>query len=527
MPLAGDEELLRDFAIRSCEHLDDADARLLTLESDPGNSDDVDAVFRAFHTIKGMAGFLALDDISEHAHRSESLLARFRGSGETIDPATVQGLFEAVDKMRRLVATATGFEMRATGTWAEEKTAEESGARPNDRANSRAGTVRLEEGRLDALLDTIGELVIAESMVSASVRTAADTRAWEAQLERLDKITRELQQMATSLRMVTLQATFGRMARLVRDQARKAGKDVDFSISGEDTELDKTVVDRIQDPLIHALRNAIDHGIEDEASRKAAGKPAKARLELRAFHAGGAIHIEVSDDGRGLDHERILARARELGVFDPDEQPNTESLLECVFSPGFSTATEVTDVSGRGVGMDVVKRTVEELRGRVSLDSRPRHGTTLAIRLPVTLAIIDGMVCRVGAERYVIPILSIERSVRPEPSEINTVVSKGMMLDTDNGFIPVLELHRFFGVDDAVADPTEAVIVVINEGGVRAGLLVCELLGQQQTVIKPLGEGLPDQAGVTGGAIMPDGRVGLIIDAAGLVRLSNASSGAA
>jgi two-component system chemotaxis sensor kinase CheA len=532
MPLACDDELLRDFAIRSAEHLDDADERLLALEADPTDADAIDAIFRAFHTIKGMAGFLALDEVSTFAHASESLLEDARHGGGAVPEKSVQALFSAVDGMRRLVAIATGTELasgQASGG------AEDGAERPRpagsvhapgaDVASARAGTVRVDEGRLDALLDAIGEMVIAQSMVSASTRGAADAATLGLQVERLDKITRELQQMATSLRMVPLRATFRRMARLVRDVANKAGKEVEFVVVGEDTELDKVVVDRISDPLVHALRNAVDHGIELPAERVAAGKPAAGRVELRASHAGGAIQVRVTDDGRGIETAEVLRRARDFGLVEESDTPDDRAILDLVYAPGFSTSETVTDVSGRGVGMDVVKRTVEELRGRVELRSTPGEGTSVEIRLPLTLAIIDGMILRVGSERYVMPLLAIERTVRPTSEQISTVAGRGQMLALPEGLVPVLRLHELFSTPGAETDLTRAVVVIVNDNGARAGLLACELLGQQQTVIKPLGEGLPEQPGIAGGAIMPDGRVGLILDAAGLIKTAQQPGG--
>lgn len=530
MPLSGDEELRRDFTIRAIEHMDDADQQLLALESDPSDMDAIDAVFRAFHTIKGMAGFLALDAVSAHAHASESMLATARAEQTAVDAKSIQALFSAVDQMRQMVAEVAPGAAPSAPSATEVETVSAAVAAPDDAVSAaskaaldtaRTGTVRMDEARLDALLDAIGELVIAESMASAAVRADEDEVAVVGQLERLDKITRELQHMATSLRMVPMRATFRRMARLVRDVAHKAGKQVEFVTSGEDTELDKSVVDAMQDPLIHALRNAVDHGVETPDERIAAGKPAVARVELHAFHAGGAINIEVRDDGRGLDRSKILAKARSLGMIGADEAPADEELFDLLYAPGFSTAEKVTDVSGRGVGMDVVRKTVEQLRGRITLTSAESAGTTVSVRLPVTLAIIDGMVCRIGNERYIIPVLSIQRSVRPMPSEISTVVGRGLMLATEEGLIPVVKMHELLSVEDAEKDPSQAVIVIIDEGSERAGLLICELLGQQQTVIKPLDEGLGDQTGIAGGAIMPDGHVGLILDAAGLVRLAH------
>lgn len=536
MPLAGDVDLLRDFAVRAAEHLDDADERLLALEANPDDGESVDAVFRAFHTIKGMAGFLALDDISTAAHESENRLAAARSGDRALSSEEVAALFEAVDTMRRLVAIAVGesallaasaseVEVSA-GTVIRTATAPAAPEAPQrltaEATSARAGTVRVSQERLDALLDTIGELVIAESTVSAGVRESREAGHTIGKLDQLDKITRELQQMATSLRMVQLRPTMRRMARLVRDVAQKAGKQVEFITSGEDTELDKTVVDRIEDPLVHALRNAIDHGIETAEERVAAGKDPVGRVELRAFHAGGSVHIEVIDDGRGLDADRIRSKASAAGLGDSAE---TRSLLDLICAPGLSTALKVTDVSGRGVGMDVVRRAVEDLRGRLEVTSAPGSGTTFLIRLPVTLAIIDGMVLRVGEERFILPLQAIDRSVRPVATDISTVAARGEMISIGDELLPILRLHRLFDIENAEQDPTQSVVVVTRDSGMRAGLLACELLGQQQTVIKPLGEGLPDTQGIAGGAVMPDGRVGLILDAAGLVRLARDKGG--
>lgn len=520
MPLAGDDELLRDFAVRATEHLDEADEHLLALEADPRDREAIDSVFRAFHTIKGMAGFLALDAISEQCHEAESHLAEARSDENAAVPEhATQDLLDSVDVVRALIAEATGTLSTSFASTEQPGAPGTSGA---SRATSATnGTVRLEESRLDALLDTIGELVIAESMVSSSARVGVEDQILEAHVVRLDKITRELQQLATSLRMVSLAPTFRRMARLVRDVAAKAGKDVEFVVSGEDNELDKVVVDRISDPLIHALRNAVDHGIETPKQRVAAGKPATGRVELRAYHSGGAIHIEVADDGKGLDTARIVESARERGLIGEDDRLGENEIFDLVFAPGLSTAKEITDVSGRGVGMDVVRRTVDELRGRVELASREGEGTTIGFRLPITLAIIDGMTLRVGDERYILPLLAIERSVRPTAEKLSSVQGRGLMYVDDEGLVPIVRLHDLFTTPGAELDPTQAVVVIVKENGSRAGLLACELLGQQQVVIKPLGDGLPEQAGISGGAVMPDGRVGLILDAAGLVRSAN------
>jgi two-component system chemotaxis sensor kinase CheA len=270
------------------------------------------------------------------------------------------------------------------------------------------------------------------------------------QLSQLDKITRELQEMATSLRMVPLRPTFQKMARLARDLAKKSSKPVEFVTLGEETELDKTVVDRIGDPLVHMVRNSMDHGIEaDPDERIRAGKPATATVRLNAFQKGGSVCIEISDDGRGLDRDRILTKAREKGLIREDAEPSDREVWNLIFEPGFSTAKQVTDISGRGVGMDVVRRNIEALRGRIEIQSRSGLGTTFSIWLPLTLAIIDGMVVRVGGERYVFPTLSILRVVPIREEDVKTVVGKGRMLSLQGRLIPLFPLNGFFRKDGA------------------------------------------------------------------------------
>jgi len=369
----------------------------------------------------------------------------------------------------------------------------------------------------------IGELVIAESMVSQSeeLRELNSTKLAR-HLSQLDKITRELQEMATSLRMVPLRSTFQKMARLVRDLAKKSGKPVEFVMTGEDTELDKSVVDKIGDPLVHMVRNAVDHGIEvSPEERRKRGKPPVGRIELRAFHKGGNIHIEIEDDGRGLDCEAILAKARERGLVREGDSLSEREIFNLIFQPGFSTAKVVTDVSGRGVGMDVVKRNIEALRGQIEIQSEPGKGSVFSIRLPLTLAIIDGMVVRVGAERYIVPTLNIVRSVRPRPQDLSTVLHRGEMLSLQGELIPLFRLAELFEIEGAQQDPTEGLVVVVEDEGRQIGLLTDELVGQQQIVIKTLGEALQGVRGISGGAIMPDGRVGLILDVGGLIRLAS------
>jgi two-component system chemotaxis sensor kinase CheA len=321
--------------------------------------------------------------------------------------------------------------------------------------------------------------------------------------------------------MVPIKPTFQKMARLVRDLSRKSDKSIRLFTSGDDTELDKRVVDKLGDPLIHLIRNAVDHGLESTRERKAAGKPPEGRITLSAFHKGGSIHIEVADDGRGLDRDAIVEKAASLGLVREDEELNDRNVYNLIFEPGFSTAERVTGVSGRGVGMDVVRRTIEDLRGMVAVNSERGVGTVHSIRLPLTLAIIEGMIVGVGPERYVLPTLSIIRSFRPTPGSVTTVVGKGKMISQNGELIPLISLGGLFGVRGNKTGFVDGLVVVVESEGRRTGLFVDELLGHQQIVIKSLGKSMQGIPGISGGAIMGDGRISLILDVSGLVNISH------
>lgn len=387
---------------------------------------------------------------------------------------------------------------------------------------NRGDTVKVDASRLDSLVDLIGELVIAESMVTLSpeFRKSASPELIS-HLGFLDKITRELQETGTTLRMVPVRPTFQKMSRLVRDLAKKSGKQIDFVMRGEDTELDKNLVDKIADPLVHLVRNAVDHGVEsDPAIREQAGKPIRGTVELRAFHKSGQIYIEIEDDGKGLDRDVLVKKAIERGLIHEDDVLTDKEVWNLIFEPGFSTAKEVTDVSGRGVGMDVVRRNVSELRGRVEIDSKLGKGTTISLCLPLTLAIIDGMVIRCGSERFVLPVQSIVRLVRPSKDSFTSVFQQAEILRLGESLTSLFRLADIFKLPTGAQDVSDGVIVIVETAGKPIGLLVDEVLGQQQIVIKPL-SGLPKTiSGLAGAAILPDGRVGLILDVEGLLVLA-------
>ncbi|EKD26802.1 MAG: hypothetical protein ACD_79C01010G0002 [uncultured bacterium] len=366
----------------------------------------------------------------------------------------------------------------------------------------------------------IGELVISQAMVTQEAGQYHD-HSLSKNLEYMRKITRDLQEISMTLRMVPLKSTFLKMSRIVRDVAKKKGKSIDLCVSGEDTELDKTVVDKIGDPLVHMIRNSVDHGIEDDISiRRKHGKSDRGRIELRAFHRGGSIYIEIEDDGKGLDTDAILKKAIQRGLVKEGENISESEIHNFIFEPGFSTAKVITDVSGRGVGMDVVRRNIDSLRGQIDINSIPGEGTTFSIRLPLTLAIIDGMVVRCGKEKYIFPTLSVVTSVRPEAKHISTVKGSNEMYTFQNTLIPILRISKLFEIEESNKDITNSILIIVEDQGKRVAFMTDELLGQQEIVIKSLGTYLKNLNGISGGAILPDGMVGLILDVGGLVKIN-------
>lgn len=389
------------------------------------------------------------------------------------------------------------------------------------RRSDEQASVKVDTRKLDSLVDMVGELVIVQSILNEDPRLqrAADERLSK-NLAQLRRITSDLQRNAMALRMVPIRQTFQKMARLVRDLSKKAGKPVDFVMSGEDTELDRKVVEEINDPLMHMIRNSVDHGIEDPSTRQARGKRPQGRLSLSAFHQSGNIVIEIVDDGGGLNTEKILAKAVKQGLVAPDATPSADDIHQLIFHPGFSTADQVTEISGRGVGMDVVRRNIEALRGRIEIQSVPGKGATFSIRLPLTLAILDGLVLKAGAERFVLPTFSIRESLRPDRSQVHSVYGEQCMVRVRDELIPLISLAELLSIDDAhVANAWEGTVVVIEDEGCRSALLVDELVGKQEVVIKALGDTFKKVKGVAGGAILGDGRIGLILDGATIVKM--------
>lgn len=394
-------------------------------------------------------------------------------------------------------------------------------AKANAAAKESAGSIRVSIEKVDVLINLVGELVITQSMLSQFGETAAgeaDIEHLRDGLAQLTRNTRELQETAMQIRMLPISTSFNRFPRLVRDISGKLGKKVDLQITGEATEMDKTVLEKIGDPLVHLVRNSMDHGLETPEIRRESGKPETGVLELNAYHEGGNIVIEVVDDGAGLDEDRILEKARQRGLVSESEDLTPEQIHDLIFQPGFSTADAVSDLSGRGVGMDVVRRNITDLGGHVYVQSHRGKGSKFTIRLPLTLAILDGQLVRVGKETYIVQLVSIVESLQVYPNFINRVNGQAELYKLRDEYIPIVRLHELFGVEPDTKELEKGLLVVVEADRKRIGLFVDDLMGQQQVVIKSLETNFKQIPGLSGATILGDGTVALILDVAGIVR---------
>ncbi len=552
--LAQDPELLRDVVLESREHLSNVESRLLELDQDPRDAEAIHSTFRSFHTIKGLAGFLELTPVQAVAHEVESVLDLARNRQLVITPALIDVVLASVDYLKHALEQLEGLmaggapeplpdnrgllervrragaaapqEAGAAGSpagpeleppAAEPAAAGEEGAQKKPPRQAEAMVVKVDTAKLDYLVDMAGEMVIAQSLVRHDPDLGAlESQRLQRHLAQLARISSELQKTAMAMRMVPIGRLFRRVPRLLRDLSRKAGKQIELEMTGEETELDRTIVEELADPLIHMVRNTVDHGIEDPEERRAAGKNPTGRLALRARHHAGHIQVEVSDDGRGIDRQKVLAKAHQRGLASEASRLSDAEILSLIFDPGFSTAARVTDVSGRGVGMDVVRKQIQKLRGRIEIQSEMGQGTTFVLKLPLTLAIIDGLVVRVGSERYIVPLFSVREMFRPSPEAVSTVQGRAEMVLVREHLLPLVRLHRRFGVRPRSEDPTAGVLILTENEGRSYCLLVDEFLGKQEVVIKSLGASLKKVPGIAGGAILGDGRVGLVLDMDGL-----------
>jgi two-component system chemotaxis sensor kinase CheA len=589
-----DIEIYTGFVVESLEALESIEVGLIDLEQNPDDMESINTIFRSFHTIKGVSGFLGLERINKLSHRSENLLDKIRSGEINIDADATDVILNSVDLLKQMIegvqigmdhgtdldsgidvvpAIARIEQIQETAACGTKRlgeilveqgsvspqAVEEAVSKQKKSPHKKLGRILVEDGladpeqvvsalrkqkrsgarkidlqvkvdtqKLDNLVDLAGELVIAQAMLRQHPYVlAADDHGLVHTLGQLNQITSSLQTMTMTLRMVPIKSTFQKMVRLVRDLAKSSGKKILLTMEGEDTEIDRNVVDELYEPMVHMIRNSVDHGLETPEERIAAGKKAEGEIRLKAFHRGGKIVVEISDDGRGLNRSRILEKARCSGLISDDSKLADEEINSLIFHPGFSTAKEVSDISGRGVGMDVVKKAIEKLRGRVDIQTTPGRGSTFIISLPLTLAIIEGMLVRIGQERYVLPALSIIESFRPSREQYSTVEGKGEMILSRGRLIPLVRLSKIFEAHSQMEAPWEGLVVVVEYDGKYMCLLLDELLGKEEVVIKSMGEIMKDVPGIAGGAIMGDGRVGLILDMAGIWQMAMRSPNAA
>jgi len=555
-----DVELVEEFICDAREQLENIEQGTLALENGATDQNVIHSLFRAFHSFKGNAGFLDFTAISQLAHALESLLDGARENRLQINSVIIEIILKSRDTLQQFVdeieAQITGKKPRqivhlptaalkaATRFMLNGEASPDASAHeipeqaeeeeiPDIVADDHAskatskylnGTalhaVKVSTFKLDVLVDLAGELLIAQSLIIQSVTSPnANRHVINRNLDQLNRISKELQRTAMSMRMVPIRATFQKMHRLVRTIAADQKKQVQLVLEGEETEVDRTIVEKIADPLTHMVRNAIDHAIELPDRRAAAGKHPTGTIHLRAYHKSGTIVIELKDDGLGINRAKIREKAIQSGLLKPDATPDDRELLSLILHPGFSTAEVVTAISGRGVGMDVAQKNISQLRGKIDIASAPGQGTTFTIRLPLTLATIDGLIIRVGGQRYILPANSVRESFHPKTCAITALPGGLEVAEIRNELIPLLRLREHFQVKETGDYIGRGIMVVIESDGKKRCLLADELVGKQEVVIKNLGEVFKTDPMVSGGAILGDGCVGLILDASALVHL--------
>ena len=587
-----DREIMGDFVLESLDNLSTIEISLIDLEQDSRDAETINAIFRPFHTIKGVSSFLNLEKINKLAHSAENLLDHARNGAIQIDAGIIDIVLESVDMLKKMIQNVQGAlesgsaiddnvntvdltqrieVLNAQASSTEEKPLGEilveSGSvlpedieasleRQKEEPEKKIGEILVEQKKtdsktvisglreqkkfkhgqidlqvkvdtkkLDNLVDLTGELVINQAMLKQNdtIVLASDQKLYHT-MNQLTQITSSLQKTAMAMRMVPIKATFQKMVRLVRDLAKNSGKEVTLEMSGEDTEIDRNVVEELYEPMVHMIRNAADHGIESIEDRENVGKKKNGTINIRAYQRGSNIIIEIEDDGRGLNKDRILEKAKSKNLITDDMKITDSEIYNMIFHAGFSTAKTVTDVSGRGVGMDVVKKAIEKLRGRVEIDSRPGQGSKFIISLPLTLAIIEGMLVRVGHNKYIIPTLAIRESFRPEKDQYSTIKQKGEMILSRGSLIPLVRLDQIFSVKGDAEKPWEGLVVTVENDGEQRCLLLDELLGKEEVVIKSIGQYMKSIKGIAGGAILGDGRVGLILDISGIFDIAKGSA---
>jgi two-component system, chemotaxis family, sensor kinase CheA len=533
--------ILKEFLNEANEHIQNVELLMLNLENNPQDHESINGLFRAVHSLKGSAGVIELKSLGEITHLAEGVMVKVREGKFSLHGNSFEVILAAIDSIAAQIISLTECYrtkrtlkcpippsillkcldlVRTTGQCSSEdlqrlklalSTTEPNGCEQETRPTPLSDTLRVDGKRLEQLVDLIGDLVVTDSMVQRELRSRESVTA-NAVASRLRKVVREIQGLSLTLKMVPIGTVFQKMNRIVRDLSVRLDKQVTLQIVGADTEVDKTLLECIADPLVHLIRNSLDHGIEPTtADRIAAGKPAIATIRLEAEHRAGSIHLRVSDDGRGLNRQRILARAIERGLVPATANLSDSEIDELIFEPGFSTATEVSDISGRGVGMDVVRKNVESMRGSISLVSRPDLGMEVNLELPLTLSIIDGTVVRTGERHFIVPTLSVVEQVQIASLEFSGS-GDCQLVRFRSRFIGVKRLGDVLGTPHSTSLKHGQVVMILEAGGKQQALIVDEVLGQQSVVIKPLGAVLAGVVYFVGGALLSDGQIGFVLD---------------
>jgi len=569
-------EMIQQFISETQELIDSLEQDLLELEKNPDAKELTESAFRSLHSIKGNSGLFNYRDIQQVCHKAESFLDTVRAGEVEASSKQISLILQVLDFISKAVGNLAdgrqpliagkvglldlmddmfGIEKEEELEEADKKdeTAEEEKQEETEHKESKnevvpklekpqkqenqaeissiqkpktSEVIRVDVNKLNQLMDLVGEIVVAESMVSQNPALAdSHIEELEKSLVNLQKNVRDLQELATAMRMIPLSGLFSKMKRLVRDISGKSNKKVDLEITGGETEVDRSVLESISDPLVHILRNSIDHGIEPTEDRKAKGKRLAGKVVLNAKRVGGEIWIEIIDDGAGLNKDKIKKKAIEKGLLnDTDEDIPDEKIYQMIFTAGFSTAAKVTNISGRGVGMDVVRRNIEKIRGRIDVSSKIDEGTTIILKIPLTTAIIDGMLMRVGNSVYAIPTLDIKESLQVNDENVVELVDGQEVINIREVLIPVLRLDELHNIENGRKSLADGIVVVAENAGKLVGFLVDDIIGQQQLVIKNLSDYVGNIRGVSGCSVLGDGSICLILDLGNMVKLAQSES---